>query len=224
MKFDINGFLNVKDLNGVPVIIDPVPMDSKEFLTVKATNKKYIVIHNAGNPRANDTDNNNFMKVDDYLLWHFTVDEDSITQGHSILLSGFHAGDGINGKGNQYGIGIEICDDGDVAQACENAFALMQALEEDSMFYSLEVQPHKYFSGKQCPKWILDNWTWQGFMDRYHVYKRSVPKKHWAEESYQVLADYGVIIHDRRFDEPMTRGEVIALCAKMLKALLDLLK
>ena len=38
---------------------------------------KYLVIHNTGNTAksADANANNQYMKKDDYILWHFTVDE-----------------------------------------------------------------------------------------------------------------------------------------------------
>lgn len=38
---------------------------------------------------------------------------------------------------------------------------------------------------------------------------------HWAERYYRYLNDKGIVIHDRRFDEPATRGDVMALLARI---------
>jgi C1A family cysteine protease len=38
---------------------------------------------------------------------------------------------------------------------------------------------------------------------------------HWAEKYFYYLNKEGIIIHDKRFDEPITRGEVMALLARM---------
>lgn len=40
-------------------------------------------------------------------------------------------------------------------------------------------------------------------------------KPHWAEKYYYYLNKKGIIIHDRDFDEPITRGEAMALFARM---------
>lgn len=220
MSIFTDGFLNVSQIDGIPVRIDPIPKDTNEYKKTKVTHKKYWCIHNAGNPKADDIANNNFMKRDDYVLWHFTVDEDSITQGHSIHRSGFHAGDGTFGEGNLYSIGIEIADNGDVAKATENAFALMNFVETKGNM-ALEIRPHQSFSGKYCPRWILDNWGWDGFMERYDFFKKSkntvTPQTHWAEKEYQELLNKGIEIHERRFDDKITRGEVFALLNRILK-------
>lgn len=224
MKIDSKGFITVKEINGIPLVVSPIPTNTVEYKSVKTTNKKYIVIHNAGS-KADDTTLNKYMSQDDYKIWHFTVDKDSITQGHSIYLSGYHTGDGENGAGNLYGIGIEIADKGDDSE-CEasarNAFKLIKFLQDESPFGPLTLKPHQFFSPnkKYCPKWILDNWGWQGFLDRYSLFRKENADEvipHWAEKHYQSLNKKGIVIHERRFDDKITRGEVMALLDKMYK-------
>lgn len=214
------GFLDLKDIKGIPVIIDSIPETTEEYKNTVPMIPKFIVIHNTGNrsKTATDTANNNFMKNDDYMLWHFTVDEDSITQGHSVFRSGFHAGDGRNGKGNKTGIGIEIAENGDVTKAVENAFLLMMELEKQ--FPDLIIKPHQFFSGKHCPMWILDHWGWVGFIERYETMKKYfnvVSPEHWATKPYRSLINKGIVIHEQRFDDPITRGEMFALLDRVVK-------
>ena len=97
-----------------------------------------------------------------------------IIQGHSFYRSAFHAGDGAKGKGNLTGIGIEIAENGDVEKAVYNAFHLMQELEK--LFPGIDIKPHQFFSGKYCPRWILGNWGWGGFIERYNIFKNGIPK------------------------------------------------
>lgn len=218
-----NGFLDLKDLHGIPVIIDPVPTNTTEYKNTVPMSPKYLVIHNTGNKSksATDTANNNYMKNDDYVLWHFTVDEDSITQGHSVFRSGFHAGDGRNGKGNKTGIGIEIADKGsdqEIVKSIENAFLLMIELEKQ--FPDLIIKPHQFFSGKYCPRWILDNWGWDGFIERYETFKKSfktISPEHWAMKHWKSLQEKGIVIHEQRFNDPITRGEIFALLDRIVK-------
>jgi len=40
------------------------------------------------------------------------------------------------------------------------------------------------------------------------------PREHWAEPHFEYLREVGVTIHERRFDDPITRGEVFALLAQ----------
>jgi N-acetylmuramoyl-L-alanine amidase len=84
----------------------------------------------------------------------------------------------------------------------------------------LTLQPHQFFSPnkKYCPAWILKNWGWNGFLDRYAEYKKStMVKQHWAEPFYRSLNEKGIIINERRFDDNITRGEVMALLDKIYR-------
>lgn len=173
---DLNGFLDVKDIKGIPFSIDQIPRNTAEYKATFAMQPKYLVIHNTGNTNkgADANANNQYMKKDDYILWHFTVDENCIIQGHSFYRSAFHAGDGARGKGNATGIGIEIAENGDVEKAVYNAFHLMQELEK--LFPGIDIKPHQFFSGKYCPRWILGNWGWGGFIERYNIFKNGIPK------------------------------------------------
>lgn len=40
---------------------------------------------------------------------------------------------------------------------------------------------------------------------------------HWAEASYESLLRKGIVIHDKRFDDNMTRGEIFALLDRIVK-------
>lgn len=221
--FNSKGYWEGSDLNGVPFKVDPIPETTAEAKSTFSMKPAYIVIHNAGSPQASATDTalNNYMKQDDYKIWHFSVDCDSITQGWSIFRSAFHAGDGGKGKGNATGIGIEIADKGsdqEIIKSIENAFNLIYELKKfDS---NLIIKPHQFFSGKYCPRWILDHWGWDGFISQYDQYVKSViekPADHWAEKTFQSLLSKGIVIHEKRFDDLITRGEVFALLDRVIK-------
>lgn len=53
----------------------------------------------------------------------------------------------------------------------------------------------------------------QGILEYLEV--RYIPmgnrKKHWAEKHYENLNRKGIVVHEKRFDDKITRGEVIAL-------------
>lgn len=48
------------------------------------------------------------------------------------------------------------------------------------------------------------------------IQKLDVPQKHWAEDSYQKLIAAGYKINERRFDEPLRRGEYFVLEAQKI--------
>lgn len=92
--------------------------------------------------------------------WHYTVDERHAVQHLSDYEEGWHAGDG-SGKGNTTTIGVEICvnSNGDYDKSVTNAAKLTaMKLKQYSLPVS-SVQPHKTWSGKNCPQRLLKNWA-----------------------------------------------------------------
>lgn len=173
-----NGIVQGNDILGVPFKYTPIPETTVEVKNSHKMEPMYGVIHNAGSPSAGSTDTalNNYMANDDYKIWHFSVDCDSITQGFSTLRSGWHAGDG-GGNGNGKGIGIEIADkgtDAEIMKSIDNAFKLMYIIDKE--YPAIIWKPHQFFSPnkKNCPKWILEHWTWDGFMARYKAFVAAI--------------------------------------------------
>ena len=44
-------------------------------------------------------------------------------------------------------------------------------------------------------------------------------KEHWAEKSFKSLNDKGIEIHEKRFDDTITRGEVFSLLDRVVDKL-----
>jgi len=65
-------------------------------------------------------------------------------------------------------------------------------------------------AGKTCPGTGIDR---DAFIKRL---KDETQPKHWAEKYYEYLLDKGIVIHEKRFDDAITRGEVITLLARMM--------
>jgi len=53
---------------------------------------------------------------------------------------------------------------------------------------------------------------------RLKVFPPKQEKPHWAEEPYTYLSQR-IVIHEKRFNEPATRGEVFALLAQVVSLL-----
>lgn len=125
---------------------------------------EYITIHNT----ANTSKGANAELHSRYLLngaggaskgWHYTVDEKDVYQHIPTDESAYHAGDG-SGNGNRKSIGIEICEnvDGEFEGAVQKAAELVGFLMKQHNIPSHKVVPHKHWSGKQCPRKLLDRW------------------------------------------------------------------
>ncbi|MED4799128.1 N-acetylmuramoyl-L-alanine amidase [Bacillus atrophaeus] len=125
-------------------------------------NPTYITVHNTANTAAgaNAKMHARYEKNPNTATsWHFTVDEKEIYQHLPLNENGWHAGDG-NGNGNRKSIGIEICEnsDGDFEKAVANAQWLIKKLMKEQGISLANVVPHKHWSGKQCPRKLLDRW------------------------------------------------------------------
>ncbi|WOQ71438.1 N-acetylmuramoyl-L-alanine amidase [Bacillus stratosphericus] len=122
----------------------------------------YITVHNTANTDqgANALRHVNYVKKPDTATsWHFTVDDKVIYQHLPLNENGWHAGDG-RGTGNMKSIGIEICENADsnFEKAVENAQWLIRQLMTEQGIPLANVVPHKRWSGKQCPRKLLNRW------------------------------------------------------------------
>ncbi|WP_430743040.1 N-acetylmuramoyl-L-alanine amidase [Bacillus atrophaeus] len=127
-----------------------------------AMNPSYITVHNTANTSkgANAALHARYVKNPETgTSWHFTVDEKEIYQHLPLNENGWHAGDG-NGNGNRKSIGIEICEnsDGDFEKAVSNAQWLVKKLMKEQGISLANVVPHQHWSGKYCPRKLLDQW------------------------------------------------------------------
>lgn len=138
---------------------------------------KYIVIHNTGNFSATATAlaHRNYLKNPDTTTsWMFTVDDTSIYKHLPEEEKAWHAGDGRDGKGNTYGIGIEICVNHEYQgsttptdyfkTAVSNASQLVAELMYKYDLSISQVKQHNYFSGKNCPQNMREGKMWDDFI------------------------------------------------------------
>ena len=138
---------------------------------------KYIVIHNTGNfsSGADANSHRNYVKQDGtQTSWHFTVDDKSIYKHLPEEERAWHAGDGREGAGNTYGIGIEICVNHETLgtknpskyfdKALDNAARLVAELLYKYNLKITAVKQHNHFSGKNCPQVIRENDLWEPFL------------------------------------------------------------
>ncbi|KMN57209.1 MULTISPECIES: N-acetylmuramoyl-L-alanine amidase [Bacillus] len=142
---------------------------TKDFIPVGHNNRPgyamdpaYITVHNTANTAkgASAAMHARYEKNPETpTSWHFTVDDKEIYQHLPLNENGWHAGDG-NGTGNRKSIGIEICEnsDGDFEKAVANAQWLIKKLMKEQGISLANVVPHQHWSGKYCPRKLLDRW------------------------------------------------------------------
>jgi len=150
----------VEKATGIPYNIDSIPESNKRLL--KHRKIKYIVVHNTANPESTARNERDYLTNEtnvDSTSWHIAVDEKEMVEAIPVTEIANHAGDVV---GNEYGIGIEICESGDYKQAEENATKLIAYLMKRYHIPLSRVTTHQHFSGKACPRLLLDHW--KGFI------------------------------------------------------------
>ncbi|MBQ7699824.1 MAG: N-acetylmuramoyl-L-alanine amidase [Clostridia bacterium] len=139
---------------------------------------KYIVIHNTGNfsTGADANSHRSYVKEDGCKVsWHYTVDDKRIYKHLPEEERAWHAGDGREGKGNTYGIGIEMCVNHETLgtknpteyfyKTMDNTAQLVAELLYKYDLSIKAVKQHWHFSGKNCPQVIRENDLWEPFLE-----------------------------------------------------------
>lgn len=122
-----------------------------------------------------------------FLTWHFTVQDNVAIQHLPTNEQGEHAD--FDGPGNNYSIGIEMCEHrgNDLARTIDRTAKLAAYLMYEHHIPISRVVPHYHWPrrglnppNKNCPHFLLDNGrpgpTWNWFLGRVHAhYSRLVP-------------------------------------------------
>lgn len=138
-----------------------------------ALTPEYITLHNTANTNAtaDAVAHANLLRgswKDKSISWHYAVDENQIVQCIPDTENAWHAGDGGNGTGNRKSLAIEICENGDLLKATDNAAALTAML---MMKYNIPIEnvvQHNHWSGKDCPRRIRagEPYGWTAFLEK----------------------------------------------------------
>jgi N-acetylmuramoyl-L-alanine amidase CwlA len=172
--------VDVSTIGKAKVIVDIVDKGNYEIRPEYEMNPDEIAVHNTGNSgrgagaKAHNVYIHNQAKLPvyktGYASWHFSVDDLFIYQHIPLDESAWATGDGgAVGSGNRRAIQIEICENVDMenyAQAEENAIALIKYLIEKLNINVQKVKPHQAYSGKHCPRVILNR---DGSFSKFHA-------------------------------------------------------
>ena len=150
-----------------------------------------ICVHNTGNqsPTANARNHAAWLAntADLVVGYHYTIDDEEIWQHIPINEAAWHAGDGLNGHGNRYSIGLEICEN----KLGANDYSAYLEAEENGAWLCAKliktvpslkpfpdcVKQHYDYSGKDCPQVIRNRSNgWQEFLDKVKYFL-----DHWEE-------------------------------------------
>ncbi len=223
-----NGIIQNDALDGVPVIAKIIEAHGKKNVRTlkKMTEVIGITNHNTANssPAADAAMHAKYLQnVENadkaYISVHLFVDDEKIVQTVPLDEVTYHAGDS-KGDGNYKTISIEICENGDIAKAEENAKKLNAALL--LTYPNLKIYKHQDWSGKFCPRRILSRPNgWQDFVDGVNGYVKK------ADAAQTDIPDWGIepvefmtknkITDGKRLLSPVTRLEAIVLLYRTIK-------
>ncbi|OYN65427.1 peptidoglycan recognition protein family protein [Bacillus safensis] len=191
----------------------------------------YITVHNTANTAkgANGSSHANFVKRPNTAVsWHFTVDENCIYQHLPLNENGWHAGDG-KGTGNMKSIGIEICEnaDGNFEKAVKNAQWLIRQLMTEQGISLSNVVPHKHWSGKECPRKLLNRWdSFKAGIATAHMGKKATakpvkaaPAKSTTKSKTTTKKTYNLPSGILKVTKPLTKGAGVKAVQEVLAAL-----
>lgn len=129
---------------------------------------EFIVVHNTANDATAQNEVEYMKSNNNTVSFHYAIDDKQIVQGIEENRNAWHTGDGRNGKGNRYGIAIEICyskSGGDRFDLAEKNAAKFIAEKLKEKGWGIDkVKKHQDFSNKYCPHRTLD-YGWERFLN-----------------------------------------------------------
>ncbi len=188
------------------MIRDFIPEEKYALKCPYKMTPEFIVIHNTANDASAKNEISYMKNNDSETSYHYAVDDVEIIQAIPTCRNTWHAGDGADGKGNRYGIAIEICyskSGGErFLKAEENAAKLVASLLKEWGWTISQVKKHQDFSGKYCPHRTLDL-GWDRFLKKVKSYMELTEVNDIVRE----LSERGIIIDKDLWLEKLGQDE-----------------
>lgn len=150
---------------------------------------EFIVVHNTANDASAANEVKYMISNNNQVSFHFAVDDKEVVQGLPTDRNAWHAGDGGSGRGNRYGIAVEICysKSGGVRfeNAEKNAAKFIAQLLKERGWGVDKVKKHQDFSNKYCPHRTLDK-GWASFVNMIKDYLNELNKPVQSTQSSSI--------------------------------------
>ena len=150
---------------------------------------EFIVVHNTANDATAANEVKYMISNNNQVSFHFAVDDKEVVQGLPTDRNAWHAGDGGSGRGNRYGIAVEICysKSGGVRfeNAEKNAAKFIAQLLKERGWGVDKVKKHQDFSNKYCPHRTLDK-GWASFVNMVKDYLNELNKPVQSAQSSSI--------------------------------------
>ncbi|MDD4817480.1 MAG: N-acetylmuramoyl-L-alanine amidase [Victivallaceae bacterium] len=207
------------DLVITQALLDETPYNLKYKLAGAMPDVQYITIHNTANSATAMQERNylNNRQDNQYISFHFAVDETQAVQIMPLNVHGWHAGDG-HGDGNMKSIGVEICRStiysSDIYYRAEdNAVKLAAYLLYATGLTVDDLRMHYDWSGKKCPHRIIEDNSWESFKKRVAAVRYAMPvfKATFGGVSFDITlgesveVDGYVVTLEEKYDELLAK-------------------
>ena len=188
---------------------------AKELIPLRLNRVQYITLHHT---ESTDTD------PEEIHRWHLANGWSGFGYNEYIRKDGrvyIGRGDfiGAHTKNNNsisYGIAVEGNYDTEVVMPKQQFNSLVERVKfHQARFPKAIVSPHKELTPTSCPgKYFPIRELLTSTVHHDEV------QEHWADKVYNELTkDFGLTIHEKRFDDSVTRGESMALLLQLGKSL-----
>ncbi len=179
----------------------------------KRTETKFIIVHHAEASRCSVEDIHRWHQNDNGwagIGYNFFIRKDgTVYQGRPTDTVGAHA------QGyNQNSVGICLEGNYEIEQipTIQGDVLVELLIYLQRQFPGARVLRHRDVNQTKCPG---ENFPNQLLLDAL----KPQPTEHWAEEYFKYLNDNGIEVKERRFDDKISRAEVMALIARLHKKL-----
>ena len=179
------------------------------FTEVEIMNKpERIILHHSA------TDGGTFESIEKYHIehngwndigYHYLIEQDgSLHKGRGETTTGAHT----IGQ-NEKSLGICLVGNFDKYEPSDMQMKTLNTLLLDinQRLGITEIKGHNHYSSKTCPG-IYFRWK-----DVINLEEEK--NEHWAEKHFQSLNAKGILVSEKRFDDKITRGEVLALLDRL---------
>ena len=159
---------------------------------------QWITIHETANTAKGAGARNHMLfqtrngGQNNYVSYHFVIDDKDCYQLLPLSEIAWHAGDGTNGLGNRRSISIEVCvnPDSDRKQTWNRVIDLVATLMEQYKIDINHLVQHNHWSGKDCPHFMRKGqpYPWSTFKSRVlaKLYIDKSPKANKEKNLYHV--------------------------------------
>jgi len=155
--------------------------------------KTSITMHSTANPKSTAQNERGWLdnpSNNRTASWHYCVDEKQIIQALPEVEEAWHCS---KTDGNKHSISVEICESGDRRKTLENVAEFVAGKLKAYGWGTDRIKKHYDWSGKNCPRILIDkscvvggmDWNW--FIGRVEHYLKG--EVEMVEKRYNTLAE-----------------------------------